>query len=120
MPHLSAVGFNHADQMRSADLGGGGTVYFVYDGAGQRVRKVSVNSAGTQSTERIYLGAYELYRVRTNGALQLERETLHIADDAGRMCDVETRTVEGGSAVASPTTHHRISTATIWGRRRWS
>ncbi|MGH1346276.1 MAG: SpvB/TcaC N-terminal domain-containing protein [Nannocystales bacterium] len=107
MPHLSAVSWNYSDQMRSADLGGGGTVYFVYDGAGQRVRKVSVNQAGTQSTERIYLGAYELYRERTNGAVQLERETLHIADDAGRMCDVETRTVESGSAVASPTTHHR-------------
>ena len=84
MPHLSAVSWNYADQMRSADLGGGGTVYFVYDGAGQRVRKVSVNLAGTQTTERIYLGAYELYRERTNGTLQLERETLHIADDAGR------------------------------------
>ena len=107
MPHLSAVRWNYADQMRSADLGGGGTVYFVYDGAGQRVRKVSVNQAGTQRTERIYLGAYELYRERTNGVVQLERETLHIADDAGRMCDVETRTVESGTPVASPTTHHR-------------
>ncbi len=107
MPHLSAVSWNYADQMRSADLGGGGTAYFVYDGAGQRVRKVSVNLAGTQTTERIYLGAYELYRERTNGTLQLERETLHIADDAGRMCDVETRTVESGSAVGTPTTHHR-------------
>ena len=89
MPHLSTVTWNHADQMRSADLGGGGTAYFVYDGAGQRVRKVRVNLSGTQTYERIYLGAYELYRERTGGALQLERETLHIADDGGRMCDLE-------------------------------
>ena len=107
MPHLSAASLNHADQMRSADLGGGGTVYFVYDAAGQRIRKVRVNQNGTQTFERIYLGAYELYRERTNGNLQLERETLHIADDAGRMCDLETRTVESGTAVATPTTHHR-------------
>jgi len=107
MPHLSAVTWNYADQMRSADLGGGGTVYFVYDGSGQRVRKVRVNLSGTQTYERVYLGAFELYRERTNGVLQLERETLHVADDAGRMCDVETRTVEIGTPVASPTTHHR-------------
>ena len=107
MPHLSAVTWNYADQMRSADLGGGGTAYFVYDGGGQRVRKVRVNQAGTQTYERIYLGAYELYRERTSGTLQLERETLHIADDGGRMCDLETRTVEGGTPVSSPTTHHR-------------
>lgn len=107
MPHLSAVVWNYADQMRSADLGGGGTAYFVYDGAGQRVRKVRENVSGTQTYERIYLGAYELYRERTSGAVQLERETLHVADDGGRMCDVETRTVESGSPVASPTTHHR-------------
>ena len=107
MPHLSAVTWNYADQMRTADLGGGGTAYFVYDGAGQRVRKVRVNLAGTQTYERIYLGAYELYRERTSGALQLERETLHIADDSGRMCDLETRTVESGTPVATPTTHPR-------------
>ena len=107
MPHLSAVTWNYADQMRSADLGGGGTAYFVYDASGQRVRKVRVNLAGTQTYERIYLGAYELYRERTSGALQLERETLHIADDGGRICDLETRTVESGTVVSTPTTHHR-------------
>jgi RHS repeat-associated protein len=107
MPHLGEVVWNFADQMRSADLGGGGMAYFVYDAAGQRVRKVRVSQNRTRTWERIYLGAYELYRERTSGSLQLERETLHIADDGGRMCDVETRTVESGSPVASPTTHHR-------------
>ncbi|MDM7952487.1 MAG: SpvB/TcaC N-terminal domain-containing protein [Cyanobium sp. CZS 25K] len=107
MPHLSEVVFDHADQMRSADLGGGGMVYFVYDAAGQRVRKVRINQSGSRTFERIYLGPFELYRERTNGAVRLERETLHIADDAGRMCDLETRTVQDGDLVPSPTTHQR-------------
>jgi RHS repeat-associated protein len=55
----------------------------------------------------VYLGAFELYRERVGGVVQLERETLHVADDGGRMCDVETRTVESGSTVASPVTHAR-------------
>ena len=28
MPHLAAVGWNHRDEMVSADKGGGGIVYF--------------------------------------------------------------------------------------------
>ena len=40
MPHLGAIDWDHADRMQHADLGGGGDVWFVYDGAGGRVRKV--------------------------------------------------------------------------------
>ncbi|MEM9461010.1 MAG: SpvB/TcaC N-terminal domain-containing protein [Myxococcota bacterium] len=102
MPHLAAVDWDHADRMQHADLGGGGDVWFVYDSAGRRVRKVRVNQAGTQSEERIYLGGVELYRERQGAALQLERETLHIADDTGRIAMVETLTVDGGAPVVAP------------------
>ncbi|MCH9687283.1 MAG: hypothetical protein K0V04_37965, partial [Deltaproteobacteria bacterium] len=56
MPHLGTVGWDHANRMQHADLGRGGDVWFVYDAAGNRVRKVRVNQAGTQRQERIYLG----------------------------------------------------------------
>lgn len=102
MPHLAAIDWDALDRMQHADLGGGGDVYFQYDAAGNRVRKIRVNTAGTQTEERIYLGTLELYRERTSGALQLERETLHVADDTARVCMVETRTVSGGSPVSSP------------------
>ena len=107
MPHLSAIDWDHAQRMQHADLGGGGDVWFQYDAAGNRVRKVQVNSAGTAANERIYLGGVEVYRQRdvVSGALDAvndERETLHIADDAGRIVMVETLTIDGGAVVSSP------------------
>ncbi|MEX1368046.1 MAG: SpvB/TcaC N-terminal domain-containing protein [Nannocystaceae bacterium] len=102
MPHLAAIVWDHADRMQSADLGGGGTVHFTYDAAGQRVRKLRVNQAGTSTWERIYLGGYELYRERVGTELRLERQTLHIADDASRVCLVETKTIDDALPVATP------------------
>ncbi len=107
MPHLAAIEWDHGDRMQSADLGGGGAVFFQYDAAGQRVRKVRRNQAGTSTWERIYVGGYEVYRETVGGELRLERQTLHVGDDAGRVCVVETKTVDDGNPVASPTTIHR-------------
>ena len=104
MPHLSAVQWDFADRMQRADLGGGGTAYFVYDAGGERVRKVRVNEGGGRSFERIYVGGFEVYRARVGGTVRLERETVHVGDDAGRMCLLETRTVRDGAAVAEPQT----------------
>src|SRR2546427_8337156 len=83
--------WNSQDQLQQVDLGGGGTAYYVYDGGGQRVRKV-VEHNGATMEERIYLGGYEVYRKRQGGVLQLERQTLHIMDDKQRIALVETRT----------------------------
>lgn len=102
MPHLAEIAWDHADRMQSADLGGGGTVWFLYDSAGNRVRKIRVNLAGTSTYERIYVGGYEVYRERASGDLELERQTLHVADDTGRICLVETKTVEDGDPVTTP------------------
>jgi len=107
MPHLAAIDWDHADRMQHADLGGGGDVWFVYDSAGNRVRKIRVNQTGSQTEERIYLGGVELYRERQDGTLQRERETLHIADDSGRICLVETLTVDAGAPVVAPANHSR-------------
>ena len=98
MPHLGGefpdpnLHWDYRDQLGRADLGGGGTAYYVYDAAGQRVRKVWEKSA-TLVEERIYLGGFEIYRRRQGGEL-LERETLHIIDDRQRVALVETRTLD--------------------------
>ncbi len=86
-----AISWDYADQLKQLDLGGGGTAYYVYNGSGQRLRKIIEN--GPIIKERIYLGGYELYRERQNNTVTLERETIHIMDDKKRIALVETRTI---------------------------
>jgi len=74
------------------DKGGGCIAYYVYDAAGQRVRKV-IEQDGKKQKERIYLGGFEVYReYNGNSTITIERETLHIMDDKQRIAIVETRT----------------------------
>jgi len=92
MPHLPQMDLDFEDQLQMVDLGGGGKAYYVYDAAGQRVRKVWEKSPGL-AEERIYLGGFELFRRRNGaGAITLERETLHVMDDKQHIALVETRT----------------------------
>jgi hypothetical protein len=100
MPHMSSMVWNHDDELQEATVGTE-TVYFQYAG-GMRSRKY-VEKSGSTTEERIYLGPFELYRKRVSGTLDVERETLHISDGTGRICMIETKTVDGGSAVGSPT-----------------
>jgi RHS repeat-associated protein len=88
------------DQLAKVILGGGGTAYYVYDASGQRVRKVIELQNGTPSEERLYLGAFEIYR--RFGANGLNRETLHVMDDKRRIVVVETKTHEFGSQLEDP------------------
>ncbi len=110
MPHLDGIAWDFKDQMRSADKGGGGDVYFAYDASGQRVRKVWEHSGIVE--ERIYLGSYEIYRRYESGSpqaeLNTERQTLHVMDDQRRIAMVETLTWDGGSEVQSPTPRYRF------------
>jgi len=93
MPHLPGMAWDHNDQMRQVDLGGGGTAYYTYDAAGQRVRKVWEHSGLVE--ERTYLGGWEVYRKRDSlGNLLVERETLHGMDGARRVVLVEIKTVD--------------------------
>jgi RHS repeat-associated protein len=102
MPHLGGgipepnMHWDYRDQLRRADLGGGGTTFYVYDASGQRVRKVWEKSPGL-TEESIYLRGFEIFRkhggpIGANPAT-LERETLHVMDDKQRIAVVETRTL---------------------------
>ncbi|MFO0553353.1 MAG: RHS repeat-associated core domain-containing protein [Polyangiaceae bacterium] len=102
MPHLSTIAYSPFDQMAEADLGGGGTAYFVYDASGQRVRKVHEHSSSTLVEERIYLGGYELYRKHDSSGTLLERQTLHVMDGTRRVAMVETKTIEDDIAITDP------------------
>ena len=53
------------------------TTYYVYDAAGQRVRKVTERQNGTRKNERIYLGGFEMYREYDGDGMSvsLERES---------------------------------------------
>jgi RHS repeat-associated protein len=102
MPHLarahpiSNMHWDYRDQLRQIDVGGG-MVYYAYDAAGERVRKVWEKSASLME-EHIYLGDSEIFRLRNGvGAVTLERETLHIMDDKQRIALVETRTLGNDS-----------------------
>ncbi|KAF5429684.1 hypothetical protein C5S39_08605, partial [Candidatus Methanophagaceae archaeon] len=101
MPHLPEIKWDYEDQMQQADLGGGGTVYYVYDAGGERLRKVHEHNGSTLE-ERIYLGGFEIYRKRNGNGLTLEREALHIMDDEQRIALVETKTIDVDMASLSP------------------
>ncbi|WP_324197860.1 SpvB/TcaC N-terminal domain-containing protein [Nocardia abscessus] len=101
MPHLGGalpgpnMHWDHKDQLRRVDKGGGGAAFYVYDASGQRVRKVWEKPGVTE--ERIYLDGFEIFRQHSGaisgGSATLERETLHVMDDKQRIVLVETRTL---------------------------
>jgi RHS repeat-associated protein len=98
MPHLADLDWNFMDQLRRVDLGGGGTAYYVYGVGGQRIRKV-IERLGATRTERIYLGAVEIYRQRQgNSPPHLERYTTHISDNMGRIAQVDTKTIDDNNS----------------------
>ncbi|WP_394826074.1 SpvB/TcaC N-terminal domain-containing protein [Pendulispora albinea] len=106
MPHLARIGWDYADRLQSAELGGGGKTYFVYDSSGQRVRKVWEKTA-TLRDERIYLGGYEIFRRSVGESVETERQTLHVMDDRRRVAMVETETVANAAPVANPVSRMR-------------
>lgn len=105
MPHLPEMTWDAHDRLQSTtrQVVGAGvpeTTYYTYDAAGQRIRKITYRqaAAGTpaRKNERIYLGAFEIYREYdlAGTTMTLERETLNIADGTQRILMVETRTAE--------------------------
>ena len=75
--------------------------YYVYDGGGERVRKVIERNGGMKE-ERLYLGAWEVFRKSINEVLDTERESLHILDDQKRVAIIDTLTVDDQNSVPSP------------------
>jgi RHS repeat-associated protein len=99
MPHLPSMQENFKDELQVTQRqvvngGPGEKTYYVYDAGGQRTRKVTERANGSRRSERIYLGAFELYReyAGDGSTMTLERETLHVTDDKERVALIETRT----------------------------
>jgi RHS repeat-associated protein len=111
MPHLGGgqpgpnMRWDYRDQLCQTDSGGGGTAFFVYDASGQRVRKVWAKAPGLNE-ERLYIGGFEIFRKHGGaigtGTVTLERETLHVMDNTGRLVLVETRTLDATGDDPSP------------------
>jgi RHS repeat-associated protein len=106
VPHLPGIAYDLDDQMQRCDLQGGGQVFFVYDAAGQRVRKVHEHNGSTVD-ERMYLGGYEIFRRRVGGTQHAERETLHVMDETKRIALVESLTLNDGATIADPVPRQR-------------
>src|SRR2546421_5937661 len=112
MPHLPQMSWDFKDQL-SATTGMvkndnpppdkvPATTYYVYDAAGQRVRKITETQTGALSKQRMYLGGFEVYREYNNsGEVTLERETLHVMDDKQRVALIETQTIKDKSLIVN-------------------
>ncbi|KAK4924499.1 hypothetical protein LTR49_008388 [Elasticomyces elasticus] len=104
LPHLSAMEWDYKDQLhRTArqvvNSGTPESTWYVYDGSGQRTRKITEKQAAsgempTRLKERIYLGIFEIYREHAadGTTVNLERETLNVMDQNTRVALIETRT----------------------------
>jgi hypothetical protein len=107
MPQLQIMQWDYKDQLSMTqrqkvddqDADGiaraGERTYYVYDAAGQRVRKVTDLANDSLKDERIYLGGFEIYRKRSGSDAGLVRETLHILDGRQRIALVEMRVDDG-------------------------
>ncbi|WP_166459562.1 SpvB/TcaC N-terminal domain-containing protein [Amycolatopsis pithecellobii] len=103
MAQLPLMRWNHRNQLSATarqvvNAGTPETTYYVYDAAGQRLRKVTETARGARKNERIQVGGYEIYREYRAGTVALERETLHMRDTARRIALVET-TATGAPAI---------------------
>ncbi|MBK7636999.1 MAG: hypothetical protein IPJ13_24025 [Saprospiraceae bacterium] len=59
----------------------------------------------------MYLDGVEIYQESTSGnPVQLERESLHINDDSGRIAIVDTLTIDNGAGIPSPILDKNTST----------
>ena len=114
MPQLPTMDWDfkdqlHATQQQVVDNSAGEKTYYVYDGSGQRLRKITELQNGTKKKERMYFAGFEVYReYDANGATSLERETLHVLDDKRPIARVETRT-QGNDASPYQVTRYQFS-----------
>lgn len=97
MPHLSLMSWSFKDELQAVarqvvNNGVPETTFYVYDGSGQRVRKITENADGASvMAERFYLGGVEIYRKRRGSNAGLERTTLHVMDDQSRIAMIDVR-----------------------------
>ncbi|NEU08453.1 insecticidal toxin complex protein [Flavihumibacter sp. R14] len=103
MPHLDDISWNFKEELvRSIqqkvnpENGTAETTWYQYDGQGQRIRKITENSApageeASKKEERIYISGYELYIKHSGNNSGLRRRTLSLMDEGHRFVMVETR-----------------------------
>ena len=107
MPHLPEMKYDYADQLNEVTLNlDGNKAYYVYNANGERVRKVVVKNTGTIVEDRFYVGDYEIYSKKTNGTLDVERETLHIIDDKQKVALIDYDTQNLTTTVRYQYTNH--------------
>ena len=94
LPHLHALDWSARGRLaravlidRSAAGDPDDAEYYVYDGGGQRRRKVTEKLANGQVevTEKLYLDGCEIKRVRRDSTLILERHTADVGDGTNRL-----------------------------------
>jgi len=116
MPHLDAMGWNFKEELIKTirqvrnDGGTPETTYYQYDGSGQRIRKITENTANAGVTpskkdERIYISGYETYRTYQANTINFERESLSLMDEGHRFVMVETVKI---NTAATPSPSERV------------
>jgi RHS repeat-associated protein len=119
LPHLEQVQWDFRDQLRmirrqavnADDTDGiahaGERTWYVYDSAGQRVRKVTASASGVVRQSRLYVGATEIFQ--REGGNALLRQTLHIRDDRRRIAQVDLRLAGSEPGVPPRLTRHQFA-----------
>ncbi|HEY3437350.1 MAG TPA: SpvB/TcaC N-terminal domain-containing protein [Actinotalea sp.] len=116
LPHLSVMEWTFRDELRAVATqrvvtGTPETTWYVYDGDGIRVRKVTDSSAAAdvdpvRRFERYSFEGVEIQRDHDGGgAVQAEHRTVHVLDDTGLVALIETDTSPG--AVSPPLTRYQ-------------
>ncbi|HEU4706052.1 MAG TPA: SpvB/TcaC N-terminal domain-containing protein [Solirubrobacterales bacterium] len=104
MPQLSLIEWDWKDRLsatatRVVGTGSPEKTRYRYDSSGVRARKTVNTASGRRTSQRLYLGPYELYReYDASGAVTLERQSLHVSDGAGRACLLETTTADASGS----------------------
>ncbi len=114
--HLSQMRWNFKDELQQTATQQICTgqvpesTWYTYDGDGERIRKITERTGGqSKRQERIYLGNVEIYRrYDSTGNIEVERQSLHIGDDSGRIALVETRT-QGSDEFETQLTRYQFS-----------
>ncbi|WP_417558415.1 SpvB/TcaC N-terminal domain-containing protein [Mesoflavibacter zeaxanthinifaciens] len=102
--HQNPITWNFGNQPVFMDFTTTKQAQYTYDTSGERIRKILLN--GTQKTaERIYLGNFEIYREWQGNTITKEKTTLHIADNSGRICIIESITKNTAS---NPPVHELV------------
>jgi len=106
--HLQSMSYNADNRLEKVVINSTRTAYYQYDANGQRVRKTIVDTNSNTTEIRKYVGEWEVYRKLAGSSLNIERETLHISDDTGRIALIDTRT-QGSEAEPSQLLRYQYS-----------